>query len=422
MMLVPSSIARMPSLAAFGVAASSGLFARSGFVRFASNGGEKETTDWVKGILADAADVNMENKMQQTPLITFTKLFDVSTVKTILEFNPDVNHADVFGNTALHYACSSYQGVEIVDLLLESGANVHHLNLNGESPLFDALHNPLFRATSLIARTHEYRFLKRQSEHVAKLLDNEFEGVPIIAHKLLKRGADINLKNKFGRPLFHIPAMAGSVELAQFFVEHGANVHAIHDKSHGTALHDAVQFGNMGTAKYLVSLGIDINAQDVNGTTPLHIASQSCFPSICEHLLEKGALPSLSDKCGRTPLHLTDCDDVASFLVQYGCDIEARDVNGRTALNTFHHGGEGLSTIPHSFSVEFLIEHGADVNTKDNEHNTPLHYAALYGMRLNMKQLLKAGADITAKNFEGKTPEQMAMTMSDKSLIHGHQL
>lgn len=51
-----------------------------------------------------------------------------------------------------------------------------------------------------------------------------------------------------------------------------------------------------------------------------------------------------------------------------------------------------------------LIDAGADVNAKDEDGQTPLHYAADRGHSEALKVLINAGADVNAKNENGWTP------------------
>ena len=58
--------------------------------------------------------------------------------------------------------------------------------------------------------------------------------------------------------------------------------------------------------------------------------------------------------------------------------------------------------------VEYLINAGADVNTKDEYGNTPLMFAAktpdIYKSRVKLiQQLIDHGADVNAKNNENDT-------------------
>ena len=60
--------------------------------------------------------------------------------------------------------------------------------------------------------------------------------------------------------------------------------------------------------------------------------------------------------------------------------------------------------------LRHLIKCGAEVNLKDAEGNTPLHYGSMCGFPLIVTALLDAGADNTVANNEGKTPSDCAIT------------
>ena len=47
---------------------------------------------------------------------------------------------------------------------------------------------------------------------------------------------------------------------------------------------------------------------------------------------------------------------------------------------------------------------GADVNSKDNYGNTPLHYAVLGGHTEIAELLIAEGADVNARRDDGMTP------------------
>lgn len=66
--------------------------------------------------------------------------------------------------------------------------------------------------------------------------------------------------------------------------------------------------------------------------------------------------------------------------------------------------GDGLS-------VELLLKHGADPNTRDDAGLTPLHWAVVRGNRMIIRKLVEKGADLTAKDGEGRTPRDMAVEL-----------
>ena len=72
----------------------------------------------------------------------------------------------------------------------------------------------------------------------------------------------------------------------------------------------------------------------------------------------------------------------------------------------------------HEATVKVLLEAGAEVNVKENEHGyTPLHRAAEYGRTDVVKALITAEADVDAKNKWGSTPLQLATNDAIKALL-----
>lgn len=63
----------------------------------------------------------------------------------------------------------------------------------------------------------------------------------------------------------------------------------------------------------------------------------------------------------------------------------------------------------HLEMVEVLLKAGANVNAKDNEGATPLHYAAMNDATKLAELLLKAGANVNEKTHSGITPIEAAI-------------
>lgn len=67
--------------------------------------------------------------------------------------------------------------------------------------------------------------------------------------------------------------------------------------------------------------------------------------------------------------------------------------------------------------VEFLVEHGADVNRGDNEGWTPLHATASCGFLYIAKYLLEKGANVAAVNNDGELPLDIAESQKMDDLL-----
>ncbi len=89
------------------------------------------------------------------------------------------------------------------------------------------------------------------------------------------------------------------------------------------------------------------------------------------------------------------------WLIEHGADIEARDEYGKTPLHS-----HARSWCGH---VELLIELGADVEAVDNNLETPLFMATTSFHPNNVRILLARGAGVNVSNKSGKTPLQAAL-------------
>ena len=98
------------------------------------------------------------------------------------------------------------------------------------------------------------------------------------------------------------------------------------------------------------------------------------------------------------------CLEVTKYLVKHGAALEARSSNKMTAL-----GFACLQSSEHTRIIDFLLDRGADSNTKDYALTTPLHRIAICNNADAATLLLRRGADPYAKNSAGFTPYDLAM-------------
>lgn len=186
----------------------------------------------------------------------------------------------------------------------------------------------------------------------------------------LKKGANINRKDKSGQTSLHIAAMSGSEAMIKFLLEHGANPNEV-DKNGNTPLHLAAKEGRSKSTEILLDHVHDKLAQNNSGFNALHLATQYGHLRIAELLLNSDIDPNVLTESGRTPLQIA---------VQFG----------QKAM------------------LKFLLEQAVDPNVKDKKGMTPLHVAAIVGNIDAIEILHSFKVNLDLKNSEGVTPLHLA--------------
>jgi ankyrin repeat protein len=340
-----------------------------------------------KFLFQKGANVNVQDQQGYTPLIIASKDGANDIVSYLLSVpGIDTSLKDKEGNTALLWAIR--QGhPDTAQLLLKEARVIRAIDANkdGITPLLVTLEQ---------ATKDKNRDPQKYAKWVALVPLLRSKGATIDLYKLNLAILDDVLKNNI-IPLTLDPKdprapslLRKTLEehptypfLAQFLITQGVDVNA-QNQGGQTPLMLAVSKGNFDIAKLLLDKGVDVNAQDRESHTPLADAVLSGKKDIVELLLEHGAKASINkaDRYGNTPLHRA--------ATSYG----KKDI------------------------VKLLLDAGAIINAQDNSGQTPLHNAALQGRKEIAELLLNAGASINQKDKKGETPLLIAAKRADKDL------
>jgi len=199
----------------------------------------------------------------------------------------------------------------------------------------------------------------------------------------------LSLCDESGYYPIHFLSASGYVDYLRLYLEvisiiPGGNMLIdIRDLNEGcTALHHAVQHGQIDVVRTLIQAGASVNAQNFEGKTALYKAvsessDRNLIYDIVKALLYFGANPNIADENGVTPLHVS-------------CS---------------------LGVVP---LVELLIDNGAWTNVRDGEGDTPIFYAIREGKNLVVERLVKDfGVNIEDVNEDGETPLEFCKSIDD---------
>ena len=147
----------------------------------------------------------------------------------------------------------------------------------------------------------------------------------------------------------------------------------------------------------LITLGADVNYKDTNNRTPITEALYYNRMEIVEVLLKNGAKVDFnSEELKYILYHSIESgyNEVFKFLLNNGVNPNSKYIS---------EGGENLSFSSSLEISKLLIEHGAEVNSKDVYGYTPLIRAVIKDYKDIVELLLKNKANVNARTNDSFT-------------------
>ena len=187
-----------------------------------------------------------------------------------------------------------------------------------------------------------------------------------------------------------------------------------------------------GCVSPFLHLGFDSSAiTNLTCCTPLHVlcTSSKCTSSEVMRLLAEGVDINATDCAGVTPIMesvVLGSIEIVDLLIRFGADILRTDLRGRNAL---HHicrrPYESLRGEPENHELLFRIflqkiflPRNGDINQGTRLGLTALHFAVFHGRRDQVEFLLELGADMNRIDSYGRPPLHFVgrtLCLSDES-------
>lgn len=373
--------------------------------------------DLVKILLAHEAEVNAVDLNANTALHYAAMKGSKMTISVLLEYKASLDMYNREGYTAIHYLIQ-YGHIECLDYLLQSTISsssispFHETKSTGDILIhIAAKYDQIACIPNLMERNGKNLFdtlyhtnnKGRTPLHIACKYGNlKF------VKELIDLGCDMEAQDVKGKTPLWLCASHGHLDCICYLIENaGCNIHCktldgigilliSFQKNHFScfsyllklneiSFHERTTLGftllHLAALKNkleyfpILSQQISANERDINGNTPLHIASEYNHSLFVKNLLEKMDRKEIFNHYEQTPLHIASyygSDDALLMLLHAGYDSNAIDIYGHTPLHLACANGN------HN-SLQLLLKFNADMNAKTCFGNTMLHFCCRNG-------------------------------------------
>lgn len=279
---------------------------------------------------------------RMTPLCLAAKLGNLEIVEYLLQngAKPSVACTCVHRNkAALHFACENYHAdsAQIVELLLSAGANLEQETFDFEKALHFAceFNNPPV-VECLVQSGADINCVNLDGKSPLSLACSRQKNVRSLSiiKFLIDNGADLN--NSDGMQNIHpvrLLIQNKNLEAVQYLIDKELL------SENENFLTDAVLTSNPDMVKLLIDHQNNINrTYSMFELTPLHQACMSpvVSPEIVEILLTHGANPNVKSKTQETPLHYA-CQkgnvQKVVLLLKFGANVNSTNKHGFSPLD-----------------------------------------------------------------------------------------
>ncbi|KAF7914824.1 hypothetical protein EAE99_010525 [Botrytis elliptica] len=334
--------------------------------------------------LANGADSNEVDPDGDSVLSYAVTCGYTECVKVLIDHGADLEKRNsTYEETALSVA--AWKGnLDIVKLLLTFGARLEAQDTDGWTPLIWALN---FKHPKVVM------FLLGEEVKSASNKDQYMEQL---------------------NPAMSLAYNTGDGDLMNLLLDLGVDPNVQEAVSGSTALIEASRRGFLRTVKLLLRNGVDINAMDNTGETPISLAIRYEFNEITKCLLDAEANIEMTNGAKETPLLSAvryDNEIITGLLLDRGANTNIASNTGETPLLWATRNGNEIIT-------KLLLEKEALVNTANNSNETPLSLAVLNRNMDSIKLLLSKGADIEQEwgNYQ-RTCLLQAIYAEDEKLV-----
>jgi len=236
-----------------------------------------------------------------------------------------------------------------------------------------------------------------------------------IASSLVDHQVNVN-QTSDGNSLLHLAILRADNDSCHFLLDHGAQVNMQTALGGETPLHllaQATEANMMSDVVTRVAEKADVNLQNLEGESPLHVAIKAKNINVFDILLSQGANLEHKTSEGKPPLWFAlqdetkfEEDSLAGKLITGGADPSCVcSPGGDTLLHS-------LATQGAEEAGLYLVSVGANVDRVNRRGETALHLASQRGLATLTTAMLVAGADPNLQTISGDVFRQTALHLA----------
>jgi ankyrin repeat protein len=323
-----------------------------------------------------------------------------------------INEFNKEGRTALNLA--AYHGhVEVVKYLIEHGADIQLVDTKGRT----ALHRAALKGHVAVAEVlleKDPTLLMQPNEtgdlpiHIAARYNNHTDFIQFLLQKesTVQQGIELlRIRNKDeegneNETLLHMAVSNGNKDMVIFFIEKGLDINATNARGE-TPLYYAVYYyrDSLEILQFLIQAKANLNLLTKTGDTPLHLAAYRGYHEVVSCLLRYGINPSRRNKYGEEPLHLG----------AYKCYIDNQLRNEQEEGKKLKKK-KNREMRDYAKSIKHILLTRGAPNTPDKDGLVPLHLASQSGSMPVIESLLEHDAQLYATDHFQRTALHFAVS------------
>lgn len=362
---------------------------------------------------------------------------NLETIKLLLDNGADVNCQDLCGKTPVHYMVShkfeeseTPSAIQALEMLIAKGAELNARDWFGRTPMHYIMSPSLL--TTLVKNGADIEAQDHEGNTSLQTI-LEFSGTgsgPEIIQSLAAIGADTTVTTLGGETLLHTAAKSGCTESLPHLLRAGIHVDATVSRGR-TPLQSALINRCYEAAAFLLGRGAGVvplqqrsfNTEhcdrDYGATLMAFVAGLHAHNGV-KALLRRGADPNALPGVGAADveryLGRVDCKQSEEKWISKAEMLEGQawGTVGLERRLRYDHAGYGderplhlamhnLWTRDAEITIDYLLNHGADVEARSSLGLTPLQVACHHGNEGGARFLLKMGARVDQTAWDGDT-------------------